>query len=429
MRSRDGGGTPWDVIVVGAGPAGSAVAALLARSGLGVLVLERAVDRLPAKVCGEYLSPGCLPPLQRLGALSSLREVGRPLYGMVLHTAAGRVLRATYSGATPPSEKRAHGLSLARAQLDPFLLDLAVKNGAVVEWGFQASDVRWEGPLVEVAGRLHGCETSRQARLVVGADGRYSAVARRLGAIRRHPWLDKMAFVAYLTGVARAEEFAEVFLGRDRYAILNPIADDVTNLGVVVNRADLPRGADPRQTLWSMARRLPPLGDRLRDARFAAPPRCLGPLAYRAATLAGPRTLLVGDAAGFLDPFTGEGIHAALRSAELAAHRVVSGWTADGPRPDALALYPRDWKHEFDPKWKLCTGLQHAIRRPWLAEWLVARLQSRPVLTSAVMAAVGDLVRMPALPRLGPLSRQRRTPPHPDQEGAAPEARPDHPRA
>jgi flavin-dependent dehydrogenase len=413
MRSLGGNTTRWDIIVVGAGPAGSAAAALLARAGLAVLLLEKAVDGLSAKVCGEYLSPGCLPMLQRLGALPSLLEVGRPLYGMVLHTAAGRVLRATYSSATFPPEKRVHGLSLGRAQLDPLLLDLAVKSGAVVESGFQASDVRWEGSLVAVRGRLHGCDAGRQAHLVIGADGRYSAVARRLGPVRRHPWLDKMALIAYLEGVEREGDFAEIFLGRDRYAILNPIADDLTNLGVVLTRRDLPRGEDPRQSLWSMARRLPGLGHRLRDARFAAPPRCLGPLAHRATRLSGSRALLVGDAAGFLDPFTGEGIYAALRSAELAVHRILSGWTADGPRPDALALYPRDWKQEFDPKWKLCTGLQHAIRRPWLAEWIVARLQSRPVLASAIMAAVGDLVRMPTLRRPRPLPPLWRTPPRP----------------
>jgi flavin-dependent dehydrogenase len=392
MRATVGTRKAWDAIVVGAGPAGSTAAALLAIAGRTVLVLDKSVDGPPAKVCGEYLSPGCLPILQRLGVLSSLRDMGRPLYGMVLHTRTGRVLRATYSGATPPPEKRVHGLSLARVQLDPFLLDLAAKNGAVVEWGFQASDVRWEGPLVEVTGRLHGCETSRQARLVVGADGRYSAVARRLGGIRRHPWLDRMALVAYVAGVERDEESAEVFLGPDRYAILNPIAASLTNVGVVANRRDLPSGEDPRRSLWSMARRMPGLGDRLRDARFAAPPRCLGPLAYRATVLVSRGTLLVGDAAGFLDPFTGEGIHAALRSAELAAHRVVSGWTTDGPRQEALAAYAQDWIREFAPKFRLATHLQRALRRPGVADGLVALLSRRPGLATTLMRAAGDLV-------------------------------------
>ena len=81
-----------EAIVVGAGPAGSAVAALLAREGVRVLLMERS-SAPPPKVCGEYLSPGCLPILDRLGALAPLRDAGaRPLRGMAIHTSGGRTL-------------------------------------------------------------------------------------------------------------------------------------------------------------------------------------------------------------------------------------------------------------------------------------------------------------------------------------------------
>jgi len=415
MKSATGDSKVWDVVVVGAGPAGSTTATLLARAGLSVVLLDKSATGPPPKVCGEFLSPGCLPILRRLGALSDVRAVGRPLYGMTIHTAAGRILRATYPDAGPASEQSAHGLSVTRARLDAVLLDLAVTSGAALEAGFQVGDVRRHGSSLEVRGRLRGGETRRRARLVVGADGRHSAVARRLGVVRRHPWLDKMALVTYATGVPREADVGEIFLGRDCYAILNPIADDLTNIGVVANRHDVPRGEDPRRSLWSMARGMAGLGDRLRTADLAAPGRCLGPLAYRVTSLSGPGVVLVGDAAGFLDPFTGEGIYAALRSAELAARRVLSGWTCDGPLPSALAAYARDWTRERNPKWRLCTALQHAIRRPWLGEWLVARLRPRPLLAGVLMAAVGDLAWMPTLRRSWPLPRLRLTPPRPDR--------------
>ena len=86
----------WDAIVVGAGPAGCTAATLLAREGLRVVLLEKSAAP-PSKVCGEYLSPGCLRILDRIGAVQLVREAGaRPLSGMVIHTAAGRSLRATY---------------------------------------------------------------------------------------------------------------------------------------------------------------------------------------------------------------------------------------------------------------------------------------------------------------------------------------------
>lgn len=394
MRSCDGRPVPWDVIVVGAGPAGSAVAALLAGEGLGVLILEKAVGSLPAKVCGEYLSPGCLPLLRRLCAPAALPEAARPLYGVLLHTVSGRVLRATYSrvGALSEPSCPVHGLSLPRAQLDAFLLDWAVKRGAVIESGFQVCDVDRKHPLVGVTGRRYGVEATRRARLVVGADGRASVVARRLGTVRPHPWLDKMALVGYVTHVEREAEWAEVFLGPDRYAILNPVAEGVTNVGVVVNRRDVPGGGDPRRSLWAMARQMPALGTRLREARFTAPPRCLGPLAYRATVLAAPGALLVGDAAGFLDPFTGEGIYAALRSAELASRCVLSGWTPVGPRPDAFAEYARAWTREFAPKFRFGVRLQRAIRRPNYADWLVTLLARRPALSATLLDAAGDRI-------------------------------------
>ncbi len=380
--------TDADVLVVGAGPAGSATAALLAGAGLRVRLVDKA-SVPPPKVCGEYLSPGCVPLLDRLGALASLWDAGaRPLQGMLIHTAGGRTLRATY-----PTDGmgRVAGLSVARSVLDRLLLDLAITRGAVFEPQVQVSDVVWEaGRIVGIRGRQRGQWMTRRAALIVGADGRHSVVAARLGGTQPHPRLDRMAIVAYLTGVPRAEANGEVFLGRNRYGIINPIAPGLTNLGLVVGRDALERGEDPRYAWRRIAESIPGLADRLALAQTVGPVRALGPLAHRAVRLSAPGALLVGDAAGFLDPFTGEGIYAALRSAELAAAAILYAWTHQPAAPDVEA-YARAWDREFRPKWRFAAWLQLAIRRPRLAEGLVAYLARRPVRAAAVMAAAGDL--------------------------------------
>jgi flavin-dependent dehydrogenase len=396
----------WDAIVVGAGPAGCAAATLLAREGLRVRLLDKS-PAPPPKVCGEYLSPGCLRPLRALGALKPILDAGaRPLHGMVIHTASGRRLRATYPRHASFGDLPAHGLAIRRDQLDPILLDLAVKAGAEFTPCFQASDLlREDGRVVGVLGRERGRPAGFRGRLVIGADGRHSVVARRLGPVRRHPWLDKVALVGYADGVARAEDAGEIFLGRDRYCILNPIGPDRTNIGLVLNRREFRPGADPTDFLREAGGTLPGLADRLARARIVAPVRCLGPLAHHATRVAAPGALLVGDAAGFLDPFTGEGIHAALRSAELAVESALAALLS-GPTPlPELHDYALAWQREFRAKWRLCSALQHAIRRPLLAEWLVSRLSRRPALTALFMAAVGDLIPAQDLNPLGFLAR------------------------
>jgi len=196
----------------------------------------------------------------------------------------------------------------------------------------------------------------------------------------------------YFEEVERADDRGEVFLSRESYSIMNPVAPGLTNVALVVNRSGFERSRDEAAFLGALGRTHRELAGRMLRARGASPIRALGPLAHRAARLGAPGALLVGDAAGFLDPFTGEGIYTALRTAELAADSIGRALEDGSPEHPDLRSYARDWAREVLPKWKVCMVLQHAIRRPFLAEVLVSQLRRRSALLSFLMAAVGDLI-------------------------------------
>ena len=158
-----------------------------------------------------------------------------------------------------------------------------------------------------------------RSRLVVGADGRASIVAHSLGLVRRHR-LQRLALVQDVEGLDGFEQMGEIFVDPPDYSILNPVAPGLVNLSLVVPLAHAApyRG---RLDVFFNARikQLRHLAPRVAGMRPRGPLRAMGPLAYRVKEPRHGGVALVGDAAGFYDPFTGEGLYTALRSAELLA--------------------------------------------------------------------------------------------------------------
>jgi geranylgeranyl reductase family protein len=387
-----------DVVVVGAGPAGAATAILLAEAGHEVLLLDRA--RFPRdKVCGEYLSPEGSRILDRLGVLKAVEAAGaRPLRGMRITAPDGTRLCGDYPRAGRWRGYRDHALAVPRRLFDAVLVERARALPVTVREGFRVTDLVVEGGRVtgvEGVGQDGGGLRSERlgARLVVGADGRASVVARRLGLVRPHPWLRRLALMTYAEGVDHDPERGEIFLDPPAYSILNPVADGCVNLSLVVPVAE---GARQKADLTGYFDRavaaFPFLRDRLREGRRAAPVRALAPLAYRVDPPRHGGVILVGDALGFLDPFTGEGIYAALRSAELAVEAADPALRAGDLSARTLAPAHRRRLAEFAAKGRVATLLQRLIARRWLAVTVARRLAARPALLAEVMGVVGDFV-------------------------------------
>ena len=383
-----------DVIVVGAGPGGAAVSVFLAEHGLAVITLDRA--EFPRdKICGEYLSPEAGRVLDRLGVLKTLDGAGAvPLAGMRITAPDGTRLRGVYASAGAHRPYRGHALGVSRSVLDAVLADRLRALGVDFRECVRVTDlVRTQRDVTGVVATDEaGATLTLRAPLVIGADGRASVVAHRLRC--RHPHqLRRMAITTYAAGIDGCQDFGEIFIDPPDYAILNPLAAERVNLSVVVPLEHAaPWSARLADFLEARVKQMPHLARRLAGARLVAPVQAMGPLAYRVSAPREGGVLLVGDAAGFYDPFTGEGIFTALRSAEIAAHVAVDALRVDDVSARTLARYYRERAHTFADKARITRALQVLIRHRRLANIAARVLVRRPALLDTMMGVLGDYV-------------------------------------
>jgi len=382
-----------EVVVVGGGPAGSSAAVFLRQAGHEVVLVDEA--RFPRdKVCGEGVSPEAWRLLGRMGAAAAVRALRpQPLLGMRLTSPDGTTFQGDYAGAREP------GFAVRRWCLDRALLDCARRAGAEVREGVRARDVEIEGGVVRAVLVEGGAGPERlEARLVVAADGRRSIVARRLGLLRAHPTLRKFAVRGYWRGVQGLTDHGEMHVVRGGYCGIAPLGQGEANVTFVVDRAEMLAAAGGLDGFYGRTlRRWPRIVERLDRAEMTGPPRAIGPLALEARRVSAPAAVLVGDAAGFYDPFTGEGVTLALRGAELAAevaHRVLSGGGRD------LGEYDRLRHAATRDKFRLNRLLQRVVAWPALADAVAHRLSRRSLLADRLVGIAGDFV--PARTALGP---------------------------
>ena len=344
-----------DVLIAGAGPAGSIAATVLARAGARVLVLDRARFPRP-KLCGDTLNPGALAVLQRLGR-GCAAAASIPLAGMIVTGDDGTRVVGKYEGVS--------GRAISRSEFDAALMMAAAGAGARIEQGVLVQgpviDTSGDQPIVtglKITGRQGKCLTIR-ARMVIAADGRYSRVARALGLSRAASWPRRWAMGAYFENVGGLTQFGEMHVRRTHYMGVAALAKGLTNACVVTPNLG---GRHPADILMTTLTGDAQLRERFAGARMVTAPICLGPLAIDASAAGARGLLLAGDAAGFVDPITGDGLRFAIRGAELAAREALDALENGSDRAHVRLRASRH--REFAAKWRFNRTMRWIVTYP-----------------------------------------------------------------
>lgn len=375
----------FDVAILGGGPAGATLAALLASKGVSVLLADR--DRFPRdKVCGEFLSWDAIPILERLGAGWLLDEAGAPPIDRCRIVARGTTLEFPLPG-------RARGIS--RLRLDSALLERARTEGARVLDGWAAEDVGRSGDGFSVT--LTGPEARVEigARAVAGSWGRWGRLDLRLGrrfAAHRDRYI---GFKRHYGAAASEPGVTELHAFPGGYLGAQPIEDGRSNVCGLVHQREIAglRGGWP-----AFVERLA-AGDARLARIFAAEPAqdaflSSEPVIFRAKEPVHGGILLVGDAAGLTDPLTGNGMAMAMQSAALAVPHLLA---ILGGRDAAAALraYAAAHRALFAGRLRWSRRVAAAMRSPRLLSAALpwSRLAA-PALARATRAAAGDVARL-----------------------------------
>ena len=353
------------IVIVGAGPAGSSAAIALARQGARVTLLER--SRFPRdKTCGDGCTPRALWMLERLGLGALPGELGAPVDSVRAISPGG----VCWNAVIPERLFGGHASVVTRQVLDEQLVRHAVQAGATLREG-----VRVEGLERTESGLRVRCREGEvlDADVVLGCDGSPSVVRGALGAPDFAPHEGAFAVRAYYEDVRLSHPRSMGFFWEEAllpaYGWIFPLPDGRANVGLGMRADLLATCGTPLSELMERFCASPHVARELAGARRVG--RVKGhhlPFGSAARHTTFDRALLLGDAAGFVNPLTGEGIEFALESGVFAAETLVEAFAAGDLSARGLGGYARRWHERFRTAFRLNRRLMWAFSRPQLLD-------------------------------------------------------------
>lgn len=312
----------YDVAIIGGGPAGSTAAALLARAGRRVIVFER--EKFPRFHIGESLLPFSMKAFTRLGLHEKfiragfMKKFGGEMFGSCSEKGNKFYFKDAYRSQTD------HAYQVTRADFDKVLLDHAAESGAEVHEETAVARVAFANEHVDLAIGQNGSPRDIRACYVIDASGRNSVLGNQFGIKKTYDHLQKLSIFAHYDGVWRPEgidaTLTLLIRGIDRWFWVIPLTVDRTSIGVVLDKEVFRNSKLSAEDFLEQAlAEQPIIAKRMTSARRATEVHVAADFSYRSTRLHGPRWLLAGDAAGFIDPIFSSGVFLAVFSGEQAA--------------------------------------------------------------------------------------------------------------
>lgn len=375
--------------VVGAGPAGAMAAYLFASKGYQVTILERNLN-VERKVCGEYLCPEGVNLLKNLGLYDELCKGFNQVEGMFLVSPTG-VEVPSYFPKQIGSENGS-GVSLNRKIFDKKLLQKAIDNGAQLKSGItikgvhKSTDGQWK--IMDTDENIHEFD------FLIAADGRQSKIGNFLGHIKAKD-TQRAALHCYLPRkLDRGQRLGEMhILNNESYCGLDPITDDEVNFSIVCN-SSLLKSHSPLEIIndsISHSSRLSSMFDLL-GSEMKKDIKIVTSLKNVNSFISGDNLAYVGDAAGFIDPLTGEGIYNAILSSHLLCESIFT----NDDLSSALAHYKIRKKKLSFQKNLINNFFQFLIRKPMLVNFTAWYLKRSPAKANNFIGIIGN-VHSPAV--------------------------------
>jgi len=384
----------FDIIIVGAGPAGAACAIKLAQAGLEVAVLDKA--SFPRdKTCGDALSIDVVNQLamlsDKLAAEFNALAAKVPSYGVKIFSPNHRYVDIPFVY----KSQKSCGYICRRTDFDNLLFQhlRGYNNIRVFENCVVDKVVRQPGGVV-----VQTSQGDFTAEMVIGADGANSVVAKHLGPIKVEKKHYSAGLRVYYEGVTSFHEdnYIELHFFQDilpGYLWVFPLPDNKANVGIgVLSSTVSEKKINLKEALQQLIESAPNLKERFKDARPLETVKGYGlPLGSKMRKISGERFLLTGDAAALIDPFSGEGIGNAIRSGRVAAEHVLKCFEQKDFSAEFNQAYDKEIYRRMDKEFKVSHNLQKLCRYPWLFNFVVKKSNQSKYLKKILVEALAHV--------------------------------------